>query len=400
MTAESLPIRDGFLARLIVAAGQKLVPRRVQGHLILTLPSGRQFELGRMSSGPSAEIHLKSWQPVWASVRRASVGFCESYMEGHWESPDPARVIGFYLQNRDSLDRAARPIFFRSAIDRFRHVLRNNSVKGSRRNIEAHYDLGNDFYRLWLDETMTYSSAWFCAGAVELADAQRAKYRLVLETLGLRPDHSLLEIGCGWGGLAEEAMRLGAAVTGITLSTEQLVHARARLGDGADIRLQDYRDAEGSFDRIASIEMIEAVGESHWGRYFGVLSRRLKPGGVAVLQAITIDERHFDGYRAGADFIQRHIFPGGMLPTREVIRKHARAAGLDYEHVIGFGNDYARTLAMWREAFEAQWPAIANLGFDERFHRKWRLYLDYCEAGFRHNAIDVGLFRLTKPGLQ
>ncbi len=187
MTAESLPIRDGFLARLIVAAGQKLVPRRVQGHLILTLPSGRQFELGRMSSGPSAEIHLKSWQPVWASVRRASVGFCESYMEGHWESPDPARVIGFYLQNRDSLDRAARPIFFRSAIDRFRHVLRNNSVKGSRRNIEAHYDLGNDFYRLWLDETMTYSSAWFCAGAVELADAQRAKYRLVLETLGLRP---------------------------------------------------------------------------------------------------------------------------------------------------------------------------------------------------------------------
>lgn len=400
MTAEALAVRDGLLARLIVAAGQKLVPRRVQGHLLLTLPSGRQFELGCISSGPSAEIHLKSWQPVWASVRRASVGFCESYVEGHWESPDPARVIGFYLQNRDSLDHAARPIFFRSAIDRFRHVLRNNSVKGSRRNIEAHYDLGNDFYRLWLDETMTYSSAWFGGGAVELAEAQRAKYRLVIDTLGLRPGHSLLEIGCGWGGLAEEATRLGAAVTGITLSTEQLVHTRARLGDDADIRLQDYREVEGSFDRIASIEMIEAVWETHWGQYFDVLSRRLKPGGVAVLQAITIDERHFDGYRAGADFIQRHIFPGGMLPTREVIRKQTRAAGLDCEHVIGFGHDYARTLAMWRAAFEAQWPAIANLGFDERFHRKWRLYLDYCEAGFRHNAIDVGLFRLTKPGLQ
>jgi cyclopropane-fatty-acyl-phospholipid synthase len=397
MTAEYAIGREDALGRLILAVGRRLTPSTLRGHLVLELPSGRRLDIGQRAHGPTAELRLRNWRPVWASMRRAALGFCESYIEGHWDSPDPVQVMRFYLHNRASLDRAAKPVFFRSLADRLWHVLRDNSRRGSKRNIEAHYDLGNDFYRLWLDPGMTYSSGWFGSGASDLESAQKAKYALVLDALGLAPGHRLLEIGCGWGGLAEEAAARGAVVTGITLSREQLAYAKARLNGRADLRLEDYRDTTGRFDRIASVEMIEAVGAAHWPVYFATLRDRLEPGGVAAVQAITIHERNFARYSASADFIQRYIFPGGMLPTTEILAAQAAQAGLGFEAVQVFGQDYARTLALWRQNFDAAWPAIANLGFNERFRRKWRLYLDYCEAGFRHGVIDVGVYRFTKP---
>lgn len=396
MSVETFEARAGFLERLIIAAGRRRIPDGIAGKLALTLPSGRKFAFGSAERGISAELNILSYKAVWAAVRRGALGFCEAYVHGHWDSPDPANVFLFYLQNREPLDRASSAVFFQSLLDHIWHRLRANSRAGSRRNIEAHYDLGNDFYRLWLDEGMTYSSAWFGGGAQSLEEAQAAKYKFILEALDLDPAHHLLEIGCGWGGLAEAAVELGADVTGITLSNEQLDFAQARLGDGADLRLEDYRDTQGTFDRIASVEMIEAVGEAHWPRYFQTLAERLKPGGAAVIQAITIDERWFPAYRRSADFIQRYIFPGGMLPTKEIIKQQALAAGLSFEPLLSFGLDYARTLTLWRERFEAAWPKIAELGFDEGFRRKWRLYLDYCEAGFRDRTIDVGIYRFSK----
>jgi len=397
MTAETFDDRDDWLSRLIVLAGNRIVPRTLKGHLTLDLPSGRRIELGMAGGQPAAVLCLKNWRPLWSSMRRKATGFCESYMAGDWESPDPRAVFHFYLENRPTLDHAARPLFFRSLGDRLWHLLRDNSKTGSKRNIEQHYDLGNDFYRLWLDPTMTYSAAYFGGGSSSLQEAQVAKYDLVLDTLELQPGHSILEIGCGWGGFAEQAVKRGAAVTGITLSRQQLAYARERLGETAAFRLQDYRDTAGQFDRIASIEMIEAVGAAHWRTYFETLYRRLKPGGIAAVQAITIGEAHFARYMRGTDFIQRYVFPGGMLPTKTILAEQAAAAGLDFRPVIAFGKDYARTLSLWREAFEANWRAVAALGFDERFRRRWRLYFDYCETGFSHGMIDVGIYQLRKP---
>ena len=394
MTGTAPGLHRDLLTMLIFGIGRRLKPRRIRGHLVVTLPSGRTIELGQASHGPSAELHLKSWQPVWAAIRRADVGFCESYIDGEWDSPDPSRLFGFYVQNRYNRDAGA--FRFRNLADKVWHMLRDNNPAGAKRNIEAHYDLGNDFYRQWLDGSMTYSAAWFGNGATELEAAQIAKYHLVLDTLDLVPGNQLLEIGCGWGGLAKEALARGAQVTGITLSQEQHRYASERLGDGADIRLQDYRDTSGTFDRIASIEMIEAVGEAHWPVYFQMLHDRLRPGGIAAIQAITINDQVFPIYRKGVDFIQRHIFPGGMLPTAGILQSQAQAAGLSFETIACFGRDYARTLSMWRENFEKSWPAIAGLGFDSRFRRKWRLYLDYCEAGFRDGVIDVGVYRFAK----
>jgi cyclopropane-fatty-acyl-phospholipid synthase len=371
--------------------------QKIAGHLSLRLPSGRVIDFGHPTQSPSGELHLKSYKAIWATIRRGSLGLCESYVEGQWESPDPARTFDFFLANGALLDRAAGIVSIANVVDRAWHRSRSNTHSGSKRNIEAHYDLGNDFYRLWLDDTMTYSSAWFGGAAQSLEAAQVAKYQLVLDALALERDQTLLEIGCGWGGLADAAAKAGATVTAITLSEEQLAYASARLKSRADVRLQDYRDVEGTFDRIASIEMIEAVGEAYWPTYFRTLSERLRPGGLAAIQAITIDAALFPNYRRGVDFIQRHIFPGGMLPTTDIMKQQAHAVGLTFEPVATFGLDYARTLGLWRDRFEAAWPSIAKLGFDDRFRRKWRLYLAYCEAGFRANTIDVGVYRFTKP---
>ncbi len=350
-----------------------------------------------MSAAP-AELKLNNWNPLWRAMRRAAVGFCESYVAGDWDSPAPERVFEFYLRNRHGLDDAGRFVMFRSFAVRAWHLLRPNNRKGSKRNIEAHYDLGNEFYRFWLDETMSYSSAFFADGAQGLEEAQTAKYQMIADSIALSPGQSVLEVGCGWGGFAKLAADRGADLTGITLSDEQLAFARQHLDGRATFLLQDYRDTQGTFDRLVSIEMIEAVGESNWPAYFKMVAGRLKPGGLAAIQAITIDERLFPNYRARADFIQRHIFPGGMLLTKEALRSQAESQGLTFEIVNCFGHDYARTLKLWRQRFDARTAEIAALGFDNAFQRKWRLYLAYCEAGFSEGVIDVGVYRFMKPG--
>jgi cyclopropane-fatty-acyl-phospholipid synthase len=388
---------DSILTRIILAAGHRIMPDGLSGALDLTLPSGRILRIGRRAGAADAVLRFKSWRPLWASMRKASIGFAESYMDGTWESPDPAEVIRFYLRNRDRLDPAGKLIFLRSLGGRLRHALRRNDRPGARRNIAEHYDLGNAFYRPWLDRTMTYSSGYFQFGTETIEEAQLTKYRMILDALDLKPGHTILEIGCGWGGFVDEAARQGAEVTGITISREQLAYARERLeAAGREVWLldRDYRDTEGHYDRVVSIEMIEAVGERHWPDYFAILRQRMKPRARALIQAITIAEPYYWRYRAGADFIQRYIFPGGMLPTVHAMKQHAHSAGLSFEPLTNFGGSYARTLRLWRDRFEAAWPQIAVLGFDEKFRRMWRYYLAYCEAGFREGAIDVGLYRL------
>lgn len=397
MTSETLQGREGLLGKTIAAAGRRLMPRNLSGGITLTLPSGTRHRIGFDRPGVACDLQLRNYRPVWAAMRRGAIGFAESVMAGDVESTDMTAVLRFYLENRDALDNAARPVFFKSVGDRLFHLMRANTKAGAKRNIQAHYDLGNDFYALWLDPSMSYSSAYFADGAASLEAGQAAKYALVLDALELGRPSSILEIGCGWGGFAEAAALRGHQVTGLTISREQLDYARARLGSGAELRFEDYRDTTGQFDAIASIEMIEAVGEANWPTYFRVLHDRLKPGGSAAVQAITIGEQFYEAYRAKTDFIQRYIFPGGMLPTRQILAAEARRAGLAFDTVRTFGQDYARTLAIWRERFEANWNAIARLGFDEAFRRRWTYYLCYCEAGFADGAIDVGVYRFRRP---
>ena len=397
MTTETLHARESLIGQAIAATGRRLLPRELVGGLTLTLPSGRQHRIGFQKPGIHCDLTLRNYRPVFSAMRRGAVGFAESVMLGDVDSTDMTAVLRFYLSNREALNRAGKSVFFKSIGDRLFHMLRPNTRAGARRNISAHYDLGNDFYAQWLDPTMSYSSGFFGAGVETLEQSQVAKYQLVVDALGLEKPSRILEIGCGWGGFAEVAADRGHHVTGLTISREQLDYARNRLGSRAEIRFQDYRDTKEHFDAIASIEMIEAVGEAHWPTYFKVLHDRLKPGGAAAVQAITIDDSLFDGYRRKADFIQRYIFPGGMLPTKGILGQQAERAGLGFETVELFGQDYARTLALWRERFEAAWSTIAALGFDEKFRRRWSYYLSYCEAGFREGSIDVGVYRFRRP---
>jgi cyclopropane-fatty-acyl-phospholipid synthase len=282
------------------------------------------------------------------------------------------------------------------------HWLRANTPAGSRRNIQQHYDLGNLFYALWLDPTMSYSSGVYNQAGMTLEDAQAAKQARILSLLDAAPGQSVLEIGCGWGGLATRLAQCGCSVTGLTLSPAQLDHARQRVASAGlapfvDLRLQDYRESFGRYDRVVSIEMLEAVGEAFWPQYFDILRARLKPGGVAVLQVITIDDARFHHYRSTPDFIQRYIFPGGMLPSPTALRRSIAAANLTLDHVETFGASYAQTLVDWRHRFLGAWPQISAMGFPERFCRMWDYYLCYCEAGFRAGAIDVGLWKIMRP---
>lgn len=401
MTIETAVSSLTWLDRIITLAGRGMLPHPINGCLTITLPSGCVLSIGEAGTGISADIQLKSYRPLWSAMHRASIGFAESFMSGHWESSDPGKIIRFYLQNRTGFDQSSRLLFFTSIADRLWHWRRDNNRAKARQNIEAHYDLGNDFFGLWLDQTMTYSSAWFAGGARSLEAAQLAKYRRIIEALDLAPGHQIHEIGCGWGGFAEEAGKIGAKVRGITLSHEQLSYAQDRirtagLSDTCTFHLEDYRDTQGTFDRIVSIEMIEAVGEAHWPHYFRLLRERLKAGGMAVIQAITIAEQNFENYRKDVDFIQRYIFPGGILPSEKIIEQQCARAGLSLEPLERFGASYAKTLAHWRERFEAAWPAIADLGFDERFRRMWRFYLHYCEAGFAEGVINVGIYRMRR----
>jgi cyclopropane-fatty-acyl-phospholipid synthase len=323
-------------------------------------------------------------------------------MAGEWETGDLSALLEIISLNLDGLTRLLRGNPLSVALNAIRHAGRRNTRAGARRNILEHYDLGNAFYAAWLDPTMTYSSAKFDHPGEDLTSAQLNKYRALARRLDLQPGDKVLEIGCGWGGFAEVAARdYGARVTGLTISDAQRDFAVARmarlgLADKVDIQLRDYRDVEGRFDKVASIEMFEAVGETYWPAYFGKIAEALKSGGRAALQIITIDEALFAGYRRRADFIQRYIFPGGMLPTVARIRQEAERAGLDWDAMQTFGGSYADTLSLWGRRFAAKWDEIKTLGFDERFKRLWAFYLSYCEAGFRTRRTDVVQVGLAK----
>jgi cyclopropane-fatty-acyl-phospholipid synthase len=383
------------------AIAARLLKRLRAGTLCIELPGGERLHARGAQPGPDAMLRLHRWRPLWRLSSQGDIGLATSYRDGDWTSPDLTALLMLGAANEDAWGGSLQGSAPWRAISRLLHLARANTRRGSRQNISFHYDLGNAFYAQWLDASMLYSSALYATGRESLEEAQEARVDAILRLLDTPRGASVLEIGCGWGALAAGvAQRHGVHVTGLTLSTEQLAHAQAhgqRLGVASqlDLRLQDYRDVEGSFDRIVSIEMLEAVGEKYWPAYFDVLRRRLAADGQAVLQVITIGEPWFQGYRSGADFIQRFIFPGGMLPTRKALREHARAAGLELQEDLHFGMSYARTLADWRQRFVANWPAMAGLGFDDRFRRLWEYYLCYCEAGFRGGRIDVGLYRLV-----
>ena len=372
------------------------------GGLQLTLPSGAAGCIGNADGSVAAQMVLKSYGALWTIARRGALGCAESYMDGDIDTDDLRALFELYLVNEPAISRAFPSLNTTRSRDRRFHMRRRNTHAGSRRNIADHYDLGNSFYRLWLDPSMLYSSAIFSTGGMTLEDAQQVKLQRILMALDLSEGQSLLEIGCGWGALAEAAARQGAKVRAITISEQQLSETRERAAaagqaDRVEVRFEDYRDTAGTFDRLVSIEMIEAVGEENWPLFFQTVGERLIPGGIAVIQAITIREDAFAQYRQNPDFIQRYIFPGGMLPTVELMHKRADEAGLTFETIERFGASYTLTLAEWRRRFEAAWPEIAALGFDERFRRMWRYYLTYCEVGFERGLIDVGLYRLRKP---
>jgi len=363
------------------------------GLLEIRLPDGSSRLFGEGEPGVTLIVHDEA---VFARIlARGDIGFAEAYFDGQWDSSDVTGLLRLFAANRDSLRRAVYGNWQQLLVARMRHWLNRNSRTGSKRNIMAHYDLGNAFYALWLDPTMSYSSAIYRAhDGDDLPTAQVTKYRRILRRLQAQPGESVLEIGCGWGGFAELAAGDGLNVSGLTLSPAQLEWAQRRVPQ-ADLRLQDYRDLDETFDHVVSIEMFEAVGERWWPTYFRKVSQALKPGGRAVIQSITIRDDLFADYRKGTDFIQQYIFPGGMLPSRAAFRAAAARHGLVVHNEYAFGEDYARTLAEWRQAFERNWPQIAALGFDETFRRLWRLYLCYCEAGFRAGNIDVVQFELA-----
>ncbi|AXS41504.1 cyclopropane-fatty-acyl-phospholipid synthase family protein [Breoghania sp. L-A4] len=372
------------------------------GSIVLAFPSGETVRFGRPGDEAEPFLRFRNHLAFAKIIRGGTIGFAEAYMNGDIDCTDLTGLFRFFLRNRADFERNGRRLSRARIADRLSHLMRRNSRRGSRRNIAEHYDLGNAFYELWLDPTMLYSSGLFQQGVTSLEASQEAKLHRILDLLDLSGGESILEVGCGWGAFALEAAAThGARVTGLTLSHEQLAHARERaretnLDAACDFRLQDYRDVTGTFDRVVSIEMIEAVGEAYWPQYFRVLSDRLAPGGTAVIQAITISEQRFEHYRGSTDFIQRYIFPGGMLPTPGIIEEQAARAGLTLDLSERFGLSYAATLREWARRFEAAWPEIAKLGFDEPFRRRWRYYLAYCEAGFLERAVDVGFYRLRK----
>lgn len=386
--------RTGLAAR----ATARLLPRLHRGRLRLVLPNGQAIEIGGIAPGPAASLSLRRWRGLTRVVLEGEDGFSNGYIHGDWTTPDLVQLLELGKDNEAVMAPGVQRWMFSLVRNRLAHALRANTRLGSRRNIAAHYDLGNAFFGPWLDAGMNYSSALY-SGAESLEDAQLSKLDRIAALLELSGGERVLEIGCGWGALAERLIRrYGASVCGITLSVEQLAYAKARLADAAaasrsELSLQDYRDTVGSFTRIASIEMIEAVGERYWPLYFATLRARLAKGGIAVVQAITIAEDRFAAYRKRPDFIQRHIFPGGMLPTHSIITKEAARAGLNLVHHETFGASYARTLQEWRIRFSRAAPQLDRLGFGRNFRRMWDYYLAYCEVGFRSNAVDVAFYK-------
>ncbi len=389
--------RPPAAARIILA----LLPDLQHGALTLTTPDGECRHYG--DDSPPIALELKNWQPFTLALRSGDIGFAESYIAGDWTTSNLAGLIELLARNRARIESLVYGSWWGSLAYRIKHLFNRNSRAGSRKNIHAHYDIGNRFYQLWLDPSMTYSSALFtphAGGDLELAQA--AKYQRIAGQLQLAPGARVLEIGCGWGGFAELAAReAGAFVTGLTLSTEQLQYARRRIDQAGlaaqvDLHLRDYRDSIGTFDAVASIEMFEAVGESYWPSYFECIASSLKAGGRACVQTIVIADELFERYRKGTDFIQQFIFPGGMLPSPSKFAAMAEAHGLDVVDRFSFGIDYADTLAEWRKLFHARQGAVRAQGFDERFILTWEFYLCYCEAAFRAGNTNVMHFTLVK----
>lgn len=380
----------------------KLLLRQLRhGRLTIIRPDGRTVSHGRTTDGPDAVLVLHRWRAVRRFLLGGDVGFGESFVAGDWSSPDLASLIELFASNDEALRKTVSGFAVTRLANRLRHAINRNTRRGSRRNILAHYDLGNHFYAHWLDRGMTYSSALFSDRSPTLETAQDEKLDAIVAALGLRGGERVVEIGCGWGGLAERLAREGCHVTAITLSPSQLAYARQRIADAGlsdrvEVVLKDYRDLDGCFDRVVSIEMIEAVGYTFLPTFFQRIRSLLAPGGSAVLQAITIADHRFDFYRRSPDFIQRHVFPGGLLPSPRLMQTLSSQAGLSMIEHMRFGASYALTLAEWAKRFQMTWPDIEKLGFDERFQRLWIYYLAYCEGGFRSNAIDVGLYRLSQ----
>ncbi len=394
----------------------KLLARLKHGTLTLQLPGG---SIQRFGSGaePMASLHLHNWNVCGAALRSGDIGFAESYIAGDWSTPQLTDLLRLLIVNRKEVEDVIYGTWLGRLAYRLKHLLNRNTKANSQKNIHAHYDLGNAFYELWLDGTMNYSSALFETPETSMKEAQNAKVRRALRMVQVQPGERVLEIGCGWGALAEMATtEFGASLVGVTLSTEQLQWAQARMAragvppagePGAavtqDLRLQDYRDigvnqpADQSFDAICSIEMIEAVGREYWPTYFSTVARLLKPGGHACIQSIVIADELYERYIDSTDFIQQYIFPGGCLPSPSVFRAQAQAAGLEVVDEFAFGQDYAHTLQLWRAAFMAELPRVRQLGFDERFVRIWEFYLAYCEAAFAQANTDVVQYTLRKP---
>ncbi|HEY0329791.1 MAG TPA: cyclopropane-fatty-acyl-phospholipid synthase family protein [Rhodopseudomonas sp.] len=379
------------LVRLAFGFGAKL--RR--GTLDVTLPDGRTVRLGGLEPGPDAAMTLYGYGFASRLLNGGDIGIAEAYLHREWDTPDLTQFLYLFCVNHELIQAMLGDNPLMRLVQGVRHWFNRNTRRQARRNIYAHYDIGNAFYSAWLDPSMTYSSALYEEHTTDLTAAQHNKYRRLAEAIDLKPGHRLLEIGCGWGGFAEYAAKhFDVHVVGLTISREQRDFATRRirdagLADRVEIRLQDYRDERGHYDRIASIEMIEAVGEEFWPKYFSQLRDRLLPGGLVGIQAITIQDKFFQAYRREVDFIQRYVFPGGMLPSPQVLQSLGEKFGVPVIRERIFGQDYAKTLAIWRDNFRAAWPHLTPLGFDERFRRLWEYYLAYCEAGFLSGNIDV-----------
>jgi cyclopropane-fatty-acyl-phospholipid synthase len=400
---------------LTTTAGQKNLPRYFhtayevarklgEGRLDFVLPDGRRFRIEGAKPGIVAEIEIHDPDLFARLIREGDLGFCDAYLDGGWSSPDLQAFLDLIQLPANWIVSDGYPgMGLVRAFEKMRFWLQSNSKKQAKKNIQAHYDLGNDFYRLWLDESMTYSSALFQSGQESLEKAQEQKYASMVDQMGAVPGDHVLEIGCGWGGFAEYAAReRGLKVTGLTISQAQYDYAvdriaKAGLSDRVEIKLQDYRDERGIYDGIASIEMFEAVGEKYWPVYFNTLRERLKPGRHATLQIITVPDSRWHIYKRGVDFIQKYIFPGGMLPAPGVLKAEVERAGLRVKHSIEFGESYSQTLRRWHEVFNERWDEMAKQGFDERFRRMWNFYLTSCAGAFRGGNCDVTQITVTRP---
>ena len=371
-----------------------------QGTFKLILPNTEAKILlrGKTNLSLEATLEIKSWKALWLIYSRGSLGFTEGYLENYWDTDDLMKLMDLISKNYNSFDRVNSGSGFWKLFTKFSHFRNENSLSGSKKNIHAHYDLGNDFYKSWLDETMTYSSGFFEGNSDNLKEAQNKKYKLILDTLNLPKNSSILEIGCGWGGFLEYASSVGYKIKGITISQEQFKFASNRikgLTNDPEIELIDYRKLKGKFDAVVSIEMFEAVGSKYWKTYFDVVKQLLKSNGQALIQTITMKEDFYEGYHDWPDFIQTYIFPGGELSSDKVFKENAANSELIASDITNFAASYAKTLEIWYKNFQKEWDAIGEIGFDEKFKRTWDMYLSYCRGGFLNNQLEVSQYKLT-----